>query len=184
MKKIVLTFGILSGLIVSVLMVLTIPLHDQGVLNYDNGMVVGYTTMFLAFLLVFFGIRSYRDNVSGGNVTFGRAFRVGILITLITCAMYVGTWQVYSRLYARDYMEKYAAHVVKKQRDAGASAAEIAKTEQEMADFQKLYANPFFNVAVTFLEIFPVGLVITLVSAAILRRKPSDDAGVAATSLA
>ena len=184
MKKIVLTFGILSGLVVSLLMVITMPLHDEGIINYDSGMVVGYTTMFFAFLLVFFGIRSYRDNVGGGTVTFGRAFKVGILMTLITCAMYVGTWQIYSRLYATDYMEKYAAHVVQKQRDAGASASQIAATQKEMADFQKLYDNPFFNVAITFLEIFPVGLVLTLVSAAILRRKPEAEQRRTATSLA
>lgn len=185
MKKIVLTFGILSGLIVSVLMLITMPLHNSGTLNFDNGMIVGYTSMFLAFLLVFFGIRSYRDNVGGGTVTFGRAFRVGILITLISCAMYVGTWQIYYRTFAPDFMTKYAAHVVKKQRDAGATPAQIATTEQEMVEFQKLYANPLFNVAITFLEIFPVGLVITLVSAAILRRKePGAEQQTAAESLA
>lgn len=47
-------------------------------------MVIGYTTIVLSFLLVFLGIRSYRENVGNGRITFGRAFGVDILITLVS----------------------------------------------------------------------------------------------------
>ncbi len=92
MKKTVLTFGVISGLISSVLMLTTMPFMDR--IGYDRGEIVGYTAMVLSFLLVFFGVRSYRDNVAGGNLTFGRGFTVGLLITLVSCVFYVATWQV------------------------------------------------------------------------------------------
>ena len=81
MKKTVWTFGLIAGGILSAMMLLTMPFIDR--IGTDHGEVIGYTTMVLAFLLVFFGIRSYRDNVGGGTVGFGRALAVGSLIVLI-----------------------------------------------------------------------------------------------------
>ena len=95
MRKIVLTFGLIAGAMLSVMMLLTMPFHDQ--IGYDKSMVIGYTSMVLAFLMIFFGVKSYRDNVSGGRVSFGKAFQIGMLITLIATACYVATWQVVYR---------------------------------------------------------------------------------------
>src|SRR5262245_41206444 len=89
MKKTVLTFGLISGVVSSLLMLLTVPFIDR--IGFDRGVFVGYTAIVLSFLLVFFGIKSYRENVGGGEITFGRAFTVGILITLISCVFYVLT---------------------------------------------------------------------------------------------
>src|SRR5688572_32603548 len=105
MKKTVLTFGLISGGIMSLMMLATLPFMDR--IGFDYGMVIGYTTIVLSFMLVFFGIRSYRDNVGGGKITFGKAFAVGILITLITCIFYVGTWEVIYFKLMPDFAEKY-----------------------------------------------------------------------------
>src|SRR4029434_4212035 len=83
MKKTVLTFGLIGGAILAAMMFATLPFMDK--FSFDRGELIGYTTMSPAFLLVFFGIRSYRENVGGGQITFGRAFAVGILITLVAC---------------------------------------------------------------------------------------------------
>ena len=91
MQKVVLTFGLIGGVILAVMMMAR-PFHDQ--IGFDRGVYVGYTTMVLAFLMVYFGVQSYRDNVAGGSVTFGRAFKVGLLISLVIMACYVATWQV------------------------------------------------------------------------------------------
>src|SRR5678815_4031846 len=114
MKRIVLTFGLISGAVLSGLMLLTVAFVDR--IGFDRGVIVGYTTMVLAFLLVFFGIRSYRENVGGGEISFGRAFTVGILIMLITCVMYVVTWEIEYRAFFPDFMDKYAAHVIERAR--------------------------------------------------------------------
>jgi Protein of unknown function (DUF4199) len=89
MKKVVIVFGLISGAISSAMMFLTLPLMKSGAINNKNGETIGYTAIFLSFLLVFFGIRSYRENHGGGAITFGRAFSVGILITLISCVFTV-----------------------------------------------------------------------------------------------
>jgi len=173
MKKIVLTFGLIAGAILSVMMLITMPFHDA--IGFDRAMVVGYTSMVLAFLLVFFGVRSYRDNVAGGAVSFGRAFVVGSLIGVVASLCYVATWQAvyYGSDIADDYLPKYQEHVVAQARADGESEAAIAAKRAEMERFAELYRNPAINAAFTLAEPLPVALVIALVSAGVLsRRRP------------
>jgi len=178
MKRIVWKYGLISGAIIVVLASISVPLHHNGTIDYDQGLVIGYANMVLAFLLVFFGIRSYREEV-GGTISFGKAFQVGILISLVTCTMYVIAWEIAYWGFFPDFLDQLNAHSLAEMRAEGASAAAIAAAQAEMAKFGKLYKNPLFNVAVTFLEIFPVGLIVTLISAAILRRKRAPGAPVA-----
>ena len=171
MKKTVLTFGLISGVLSSSMMLVAVLFIDD--IGFDRGVVVGYTAIVLSFLLVFFGIRSYRDNVAGGAISFGRGVTVGILITLISCAFYVLSWLAYSNRLAPDFMEKYAAHVIEQARAGGATAEQIEAQRREMEAFRVTYANPFYKVAYTFLEPFPVGLLVTLISAGVLRTRKS-----------
>jgi len=179
MKRIVLIFGILSGAVSSAMMFLTLPLMHSGAVNFENGYVVGYASIVLSFLLVVFGIRSYREN-AGGTITFGRAFSVGILITLISCVFYVASWEVIYYKVMPDFADKYAAHAISDMRAKGATEAAIAAKKVEMEKMKTMLANPLINMAMTFIEPFPVGLIVTLISAAVLRRKtPKLAAGVA-----
>jgi amino acid transporter len=180
MKRIVLRFGFASGLLLLALSAVIMPLCLNQ--TFDHMEVLGYSAMLLAFLFVFFGVKSYRDNVGGGTIGFGKAFQVGILITLITCAMYVIAWEITYYNFFPDFLDKYSAHVLDRMRAAGESEAAIRKTTADMARMAKLYANPLFNIGITFMEVFPVGLIVTLVSAAILRRKPGQAAPAAATA--
>ena len=169
MKKTVLTFGLIGGAIMAAMMFATLPFMDK--IGFDKGEIVGYTTMILAFMLVFFGIRSYRENVSGGQITFGRAFAVGILITVVACVCYVVAWEIIYFKFMPDFADKYASYMVEKARASGASQQVIDAKLQQMKSFKAMYDNPFINAAITFIEPFPVGLVVTLISAAILRKK-------------
>ena len=170
MKKTVLTFGLISGVISSLMMVATVPFADR--IGFDKGAIVGYTAIVLSFLLVFFGIRSYRDNVGNGQITFGKAFAVGISITVISCIFYVVTWEILYFNFLPDFMDKYSVYIVEKLKASGASAAAVQVKVQELKKYKELYDNPFFNALMTFIEPFPIGLVITLISAAVLRKKP------------
>ena len=170
MKKTILTFGLISGAISSVLMIATMPFADR--LGFDRGYLVGYTVIVLSFLLVYFGIRSYRDNAGNGQITFVRAFAVGIAITLISCIFYVATWEILYFKFMPDFMDKYGAYTVQKLQAKNASQAEIQKALQDIKKFKAIEDNPLTNAAATFAEPFPVGLLITLLSAAILRKKP------------
>jgi hypothetical protein len=168
MKKTVLTFGLISGVVSSAMMVAFVPFIDD--MGFDRGLMVGYTAIVLSFLLVFFGIRSYREQ-SGGHLTFGRGFTVGILISLISCVFYVITWEIIYFKFQPDFLEKFAAHEVERAQASGATEEKVEATRREMADFKEKYDNPFFNAAITFTEPFPVGLLVTTVSAAVLRTK-------------
>ena len=173
MRKIVLTFGLIAGAILSVMMALTVPFLDQ--IGHDKGAVIGYTTMVLAFVMIYFGVRSYRDNVGSGRISFGRAFSVGILITLVGTVCYVATWEVIYYKFTPDFAEKYGEYAVEQARKAGATEAELAAKSREMAEFAESYKNPLVNIAYTSLEPLPVGLLITLVTAGLMSRKRKGD---------
>ena len=169
MKKTVIIFGLISGAISSLMFVVTIPFQDR--IGFDKGAIIGYTSIVLSFLLVFFGIRSYRDNVNGGRITFSKAFGVGILITLISCICYVVTWEIIYFNFMHDFMDKYSAYMVQKLQASGASAAAVQHQVEQMKKYKEWYENPFINAAMTFIEPFPVGLAMTLISAGVLRKK-------------
>jgi hypothetical protein len=169
MKRIVLTYGLIAGAILSAMMLITHQFVDA--IGFDKGAIVGYTSMVLAFLLVFFGVRSYRDTVSGGTVRFGRAFLVGAMIAVVASACYVATWEVVYFKFEPDFMQKYQEYALAKARADGATEEAIARKREEMERFAVRYRNPLFNVAVSFLEPLPVALVMVLVSAGVLSRK-------------
>ena len=169
MKRIVLTFGLIAGAILSVMMVVSMRFIDQ--IGFDKGEIIGYTTMVLAFLMVYFGVRSYRDNVAKGALSFGRAFTVGLFITLIGSACYVATWEVLYYNFMPDFGDKYAQATIERAKAKGATQQQLDVQIKQMEQFKEMYKNPVVNVAMTLVEPLPVGLVITLVCAGILRRK-------------
>ena len=168
MTRVVLIFGLLAGAVLSLMMVVNIAFIDR--IGFDRAEIIGYTTMVIAFLMVFFGIRSYRDHIYGGSISFGKAFGIGLLITLVASACYVTTWEVIYYWFAPDFAERYGAYMLEKARQAGATEQELATRAAEMAEFREMYKNPLLNAGITFIEVFPIGLVVTLVSAGILRR--------------
>src|SRR4051794_31215375 len=156
MKKTVWTFGLISGAIISILMAATIPFQDE--IGFDHSLVVGYATMVLSFLLIYFGVRSYRDNVAGGTVRFGRAFAVGALIAVISSVCYVATWEVMYFKFMPDFLTKYQAHQLDQARAGGASEVALAKQKADGDKLAVMYKNPLINSAMTFVEPLPVGL--------------------------
>jgi hypothetical protein len=141
--------------------------------HFENGMIYGFTLMFLAFSLIFVGTKITRDKYNDGFISFGKAFRVGLYITLIAATIYVIVWLIDYYMFIPDFGEKYAAQAVKKLQKSGASAEVIAKKAREMEDFSRMYKNPFFNALITYSEIVPVGLLVSLISAFILKKKPA-----------
>jgi len=169
MKKIILKYGLISGAFCSLMMEVNIRVADR--IGFDRGLYLGYTIIVLSFLLVYFGIRSYRETDGGGQITFARAFGIGILITLITCICYVVTWEIIYFNFMPDFLDKYGAYVLAKAKASGVSEAALQAKMAELARSKALYNNVFYNSAETFLEPFPVGLLMTLLSAAMLRKK-------------
>jgi hypothetical protein len=172
-KKNIIIYGLIAGIVVAVLMLFTLNYasYCEGNVDYATSMLIGYASMLIAFSLVFVGIRNYRDKYNGGVIGFGKAFKIGTMIVLIASTIYVIAWLIDYYFFIPDFAEKYSAHMLDKLRTSGASQIEIEKQTKEMANFARMFKNPFFNAMMTYVEILPVGLIVTLISSLILKRK-------------
>jgi Protein of unknown function (DUF4199) len=170
MKKIVIVNGLIAGAIAAAMIIMSMSIfHDKG--NLEGGMLFGYASMLLAFSLIFVAIIRYRNKYNDGVISFGKAFQIGLYITLIASTIYVVAWLIDYYVFIPDFAEKYAAIMIDKLKASGASAVEIAKQTKEMDEFKVMYKNPVMVVLFTYIEILPVGLILTLIASLILKRK-------------
>ncbi len=168
MKKIVLVYGLIAGAIVGGMMLITMPLYEKGTLDIKNGEFVGYTTMVVALSLIFVGVKSFRDQHAQGVISFGKGFLVGILITLVASVMYALAWEISFHRMSPEYVNKMVQEYVTKLKDKGATEAELKKIDEQYEVYKTNFPIRF---GVTLIEIFPVGLIISLITAGLLRRK-------------
>lgn|SRR5690606_17256673 len=168
MLRICLIYGLIAGLIVAVPM-FTLLAMDSEHTSWSSSQLFGYGMMILALSMVFVGVKSYRDKVKGGVIKFGQAFLVGLGISVVAGLVYVIGWEVTLYLTNYTFAADYAAAALAAAEAKGVPPAELEATRQQYAQFQELYANPLFRLPMTFIEIFPVGLVLSLIAAALLR---------------
>ncbi len=170
MKKNILVYGLISGLIVSALMAVNVSMCVKSG-KFESSIVIGYASMIIAFSLIFVGIKNYRDKYNGGGISFGKAFKIGLFIALVASTIYVVVWLVEEHFFFPDFMEKYTAHEIGKLQSSGISATELANKTKDLEQAKEMYNNPLLKILMTYAEILPVGLVVTLISALILKRK-------------
>ena len=172
MKKNIWVCGVIAGLIsVSWGVVSAGALNDH--LSLTTKLIFGYATIILAFSLIFVGIKNYRDNFSNGQITFGKALGIGLLITLIASTVYVVIWMIDFSFFVPDYGDKYQAQAMAELKASGASAAEIKRQASEMAAAMGKYKTSApFRAMFTYLEIAPVGILMSLIAALILKKNP------------
>ncbi|MEX0965714.1 MAG: DUF4199 domain-containing protein [Bacteroidia bacterium] len=169
MKKNVLIFGLVLGAIQCTLTLIMINMMYTDP-EFKSNDVLGYAIMVVVYSLIFFGIRNYRNKVLGGIISFGRAFKSGLYITLLASSLYVVAWLFYYYLFVPDFIEVYTDHVLHQ----CTTEAELAAKTEEMENFSKMYENPLFVVLITYAEVLPIGLAVTLVSSLILKKKIKD----------
>jgi hypothetical protein len=167
MVRIILVYGAISGVILEALVFLAMALHPHGGLL---GMVFGYLAMLIALAFVFVGVKRYRDETLGGTIRFATALGVGAAIGAIALVFYVLGWEFYLATTGYSFAPDYARQAIAARRAAGASPAELAQLAQQMQDFVTGYANPVLRMGMTASEIAPVLVLVTLASAALLRR--------------
>jgi len=165
----ILKYGLIAGAIVGGIMFAQFTLMG-GEHNFEYGMLIGYATMLVALSAVFMGIKKYRDKELGGVIRFWPAFGMGVAMSVIAGILYSLSWEASQAVTGGDFMAAYSNYVIGQARASGESAATIAKMTAEMAEFKVQYANPWYRLPMTFSEIFPVGVLVSLVSAALLRR--------------
>ena len=173
MKRNALVFGLISGLILAVIMVISISVcYGSG--NFDGSMVIGYASMILAFSLIFVGIKNYRDKYNGGFITFGKAFKVGAAIAFVASTVYVLVWLVDYYVFVPDFMDRYVEYLVRQAKSEGLTAAQLQTRMKDMENMREMYRNPFFVVLITYLEVLPLGLIISVLASLILRKRKSE----------
>jgi hypothetical protein len=168
MLRIILTFGIAAGLLVAFPMFLSLTNLDLTAIS--NSMFVGFLIMALAFSMIFVGVKRYRDQIHGGTVKFLPALAVGLGISAVASIVYVIGWEISLAATNNAFIDSYATFLVESVRaKAGVTPAEIQKAMTEAEAFKTMYANPLIRLPMTFIEIFPVGLLVSLIAAALLR---------------
>ncbi len=173
MKNLVLRYGLYSGAVAAALMVVTTWQFQKNGIS-EGGAFYGYAGMILSMLFVYLGVRVFRDRERNGHISFLEAFKVGGLIALISCVCYVVTWLLVYEFVFPDFLEKYIAFALDKMKTDGKTAVEIQEASVEMDKYRELYKNPLYRAGLTFMEPLPVALVMSLISAAILRKKVRD----------
>lgn len=167
MFRLALIYGVLSGGVV--IGITTIGFMMSGGEVAENAQVVGYLVMFVALSVIFLAIKQYRDTRHGGVIKFWPALGMGLLVSLVAAIVYVAVWEVFLAATDFAFWDAYAASLIEAERAKGTSESDLAELTENMAEMREVYANPLFRVPITFTEIFPVGALISLISAAILR---------------
>jgi hypothetical protein len=159
-------YGAIGGAIVISIMVATFVFNLTG---HVHSLWFGYLVMLVGLTMIFVGIKRYRDAECGGVIRFGRAFGLGLGIAVVAGVIYVVGWECYLAFSGGNFMADYSASIIGHMRADGASPAAIQAKQEEMRQMAEMYANPLIRMPMTFAEIFPVGLLVALVSAALLR---------------
>jgi hypothetical protein len=165
--KYALTYGLLSGFVIIVTMIAGITLSGSG--SFFSSEWFGYLVMLVALTFIFVGVKRYRDVERGGVIKFGRAFAMGLGIAVAAGVAYVAVWEAYLAMTDYKFMDQYIAGMLRAREAAGASAETIAAEMAKLEPMRVSYRNPLYRIPMTFMEIFPVGLLVSLVSAALLR---------------
>jgi hypothetical protein len=164
--KYVLVYGGIAGAIVIAVITAGIAFNLP---NHSTSLWFGYLVMLTALSLIFVGVKRYRDVECGGVIRFGRAFLLGLGMAAVAGCVYVAGWEIYEAASGNDFMAGYSAAILNHMRAEGASAAALQAKAAELREMAANYANPLFRIPMVFIEIFPVGFLVALVSAALLR---------------
>jgi amino acid transporter len=176
MKRTITVFGLISGLVLGIfLAIITITTAGSEHNSMAYSMYFGYAMMLAAFSVIFVAIKNYRDKHLDGHISFGKGFSIGLGITVIACVLYTITWMILLETVLPDFMDKYIAAELSQLQKAGKSAVEIQQHAAEMEGYRKMYSTWYGRALMTFIEPFPVGLLISAIAALVMmKRKPKN----------
>ena len=168
MLNLILKYGVIAGLAVGIPMsIITLSLDADAVGHW--GMAIGYTTMLIALSAVFVAIKRRRDDDQGGVIRFWPAFGMGLGISAVASVIYVVAWEAATAIAGIDFGKTYADMLIRQQAAKGVAGPALEAFKAQMAQFRASYADPLYRLPMTFMEIFPVGVLVSLVSAGLLR---------------
>ncbi len=162
-----LIYGLLSGVVIIAVMLTGILLTEQE--SVFSSQLFGYLVMLVALSFMFVGVKRYRDTELGGVIKFLPAFGMGVAIAALAALAYIAVWEAYLGMTDYRFMDEYIAGIARARQDDGVAEDAIAKEMAGMETMRVQYGNPLFRIPMTFLEIFPVGFLVAIVSALLLR---------------
>jgi Protein of unknown function (DUF4199) len=174
MRKIVIVFGLIIGSIFTGFMLWGVAQCCSNP-RFESNDFIGYAGMLAVTSLIFIAIKNYRDKYLNGIISFGKAFQVGAYISLVASTLYVCIGLVAAKLFFPDFIDSYITHVLYMEELNGATQAQLASKAAEMAEFKEMYKNPLFTIVTTYAEILPLALIVSLISAALLRKKTKPE---------
>ena len=166
-----LLFGTLAGLLNILFWFLLDRIFQDENFDFSLGEILGYAAMLIALSMVFLGVKEHRDKQLNGRISFKGAFLKGLVIVLVASIIYVIGWEIYYPNFQADFGEKYADYIATSLEESGLSAEEIATEKQNMQEWMEKYKNPLYRIPITLSEILPVGLLVTFISALLLKKK-------------
>lgn len=175
MRKNILLFGSISGLIITANMVVMSTVCNNNP-QFESNEVLGYAAMIVAFSFIFFGIKNFRDKQNNGMITFGQAFKMGFLMAVVASTMYVVVWLFYYYLFIPGFFDQYIQHVMYEAKLKGLTEGEVAEKAKQMAEYKELYKNPLFVILISYAEVLPIATVIAVISALILKTRAGLEA--------
>ena len=174
MKNTIIKYGLIAGGISATGQLITslyLKYSGLGSSSFDNSFYLGYTLITLAMSVIYFAIRAFRDGANDGKVTFGKGLLIGLGITAMACVCYSLMWTFVYYTLLPNFMDDYAAFSIAQLKAEGANAAKLLENQAQIAGIKQMYQSPFGVFAITLIEPLPVGLLVSLVSAFILKRK-------------
>ncbi len=170
MKNIVIIYGVTAGLILSLMVFVIMEISQLKSID-GTGKWIGNVFMITAFSFIYLGIKNFRDKHSGGIINFNRAFRIGLLITLLASVCYSVTWLVYYNFIDSSYIDNSTETFIKQLQSGDIPAVEIENDIKAYRENMDNYKKPGVMAFYTFMEMFPVGLVISILCGFLMRRK-------------
>lgn len=168
MWRTLLKYGLISGVIVG-LSLLAVSLAYDGQPPPTYGMALGYTSMLVALTAVFVGVKHHRDHALGGVIRFWPAFGLGLGISVVAGVLYALSWELAMVLIDQDFAKMFGDMMLDRARSQGLQGDALARAAERAESFTAMYRNPLVRLPMSFAEIFPVGLLVSLVSALVLR---------------
>jgi len=170
-KQSLIYFGLLAGLINIIGWFTLDALFQKEDFDFGLGEILGYTAMIMAVSMVFFGVKRYRDQVLNGKITFLQALLNSLIVVAIAASIYVIGWEIYYPNFATDFSSEYSNYLMEGYREQGLSDSEIETKQQETALWMERYKNPLYRIPMTLMEILPLGILISIVTALILKHR-------------
>lgn len=168
MKSTITKFGLYAFLIASVLFLSGFLLGKN--LDFNTQAIIGYSSMVISLVFVYFGIKHYRDKENNGRIAIGKAIAIGLFISLFAALGFMIIDYIYTTQINPNFQEEYLAHSLKEMK-ATLSVEEFQKQKIELTQQMQDYGGPTALALLMFANVIVIGFIISLISALVLQRK-------------